>query len=239
LSNGLKKSIAYIAIILALAAGSFVLFEVMTLREVVKNPENFASGTNLEPARRDRDEGDFSRFSSFSSPDVGAEGPMTPAELAWLLREGIILDVIGNFVTGGESLDSYNARVRAYNERSRSIAYRDSDMKAAVDRVAGIKSAIVRDAIEEALKLSMPEKIAGDTASSAIWTAQSLLRVMGLLPDLPNGRESDGTSYAVKTYEIMIGVQPDGRINDVLTARLIDSCVRRLTPSGVGFSTGE
>ncbi|MDR1884977.1 MAG: peptidoglycan-binding protein [Synergistaceae bacterium] len=226
-----KKLIAYAAAIIILLCASVVTFAVMTTRDVIRNPGDFVSRPVASTASRLGED--------FSMPPAGAEGRMNASELAWMLRERIVMDVMEPFAMRGPALESYNERVRAYNDRARAIAYVDSDMNAAKRMVEERKGEIVRETINAALKLSMPPDVSGDESSQRLWTVQMLLRALAIYPDEPSGRESDGTAYAIKSYETAIGLPPTGTVDDALVSRLIETCAAKLAPADVGFDSGK
>lgn len=222
-----KKFAAYVAVLIVLAAVSFVVGEVRTTWDVVRNPDVRTGGS--EPIPRSATSSDF------VVPQAGAERNMSASELAWLLRERIVLDVWEDFTERDQGRELYNERVRAYNEHAAVISYHDSDMRVAEARVERMKRDIVEDAVAEATQALMPQEIQNDTRAREVWRAQKYLYMAGSYHKRPSGREDEETAYAVKLYQTRAGVDATGRIDEALLSHLEEAYLAKRTPASVGF----
>jgi hypothetical protein len=216
----MKKFLAYVLVLLALAAAAVVAHEVQMANEVVRNPELFIGG-DAPPAPRDD--------AMFAKPSSGKRERMTVSELAWMLRESVSLGVIEPFAERGAALDAYNARISAYNERAAEIVYVDADMETARRRVTVSLDEIVGGAVDEALDA------AADVGDGTIRRAQACLRVMGLYLSEPDGEWNDATAHAVRMFQAAIGVPVTGKADETLLEQLRWSAAKKLRPETIGF----
>jgi hypothetical protein len=229
----LKKSAIYAFIIALLAAAAFVVNEVRMTRDVMENPKLFVGGVNAGTASPPAENAE--KFLIPRDVPTGSSSRLSASELAWLLRERIILDVLQDFADRGGPLDSYNDRVRAYNELAGVVEYKEGDMRTAELRVEEIKERVVEDAMDEALERSMPPDIRSGGGSAVIWTAQKLLSAEGFYLGEPDGREGGPTAHAARMFQTASGADPGGAIDSALVSRLRAAYIRRRTPASVGF----
>jgi hypothetical protein len=221
--DNVKKYLLYAVILLILVGAALFAHELLTLRWRIENPDT----ADTPQAPRVEPGADFSRSSG--------KGPMSAAELAWILRERIVLDVMERMVSGGAELAAYNDRIREYNRLSGAIEYRESDMLAAERLVEGQKGDIVREAEAETMSLAMPLAVMNDDRASLVWRVQKYLKLLGYYPGETNGRENDGTVSAVKMFELKSGAQITGKIDERLCEALRDFWISRNIPASVGF----
>ena len=220
-----KKYLLYAVILLVLVGAALFAHELLTLNWYIENPET--GGAPTLPALRPEPGAVFSRPSG--------KGPMDAAELAWVLRERIVLDVMERMVSGGAELAAYNDRIREYNKLSGAIEYRGSDMLAAERLVEGLKGDIVREAEAETMSLAMPLAVMNDERASIVWRVQKYLKLLGYYPGETNGRENDGTASAVKLFELKSGAEITGKIDERLGEALREFWISRNIPASVGF----
>ena len=154
--GALKKYLVYAVILAVLSAGALFLNELRTAREYAEHPEYAVKAT---PPPSDRE--------VFKKP--AQSGLMDLPDLAWMLRERIILDVWASIIADGPERERYNARVREYNNLAVAIEFRESAMNSASGLVERSKGEIVRSAEDEAMSLVMPDNIEKD--------ARAILRV--------------------------------------------------------------
>jgi hypothetical protein len=219
-----KKYLLYAVILLILAGAALFTHKLLALRWYIENPEAAAP---QKPTAPRLDEAGFSR-------PLG-KGPMSAAELAWILRERIALDVMERMAAGGAELAAYNDRIREYNQLSGAIEYRESDMLAAERLVEGLKGDIVREAVAEIMSIAMPLAVMKDERASLVWRVQKYLQLLGYYPGETNGKENEGTVSAVKMFELKSGVQITGKIDERLCAALREFWISRNIPASVGF----
>jgi hypothetical protein len=218
--NAFKKYAVYAVIIVILAAAALFVNEL----EYARYPE--MTQESASPALpRPKEE--------FRRPRQG--GPMDAAELAWMIRERIILGVMERMVSGGGELDEYNARTCEYNRLSVSIEYRESDMNSALRLVEGMKDQITRSAEEETISIAMPPDIKADARASSAWRVQKYLKLLGYYPGEITGRHTPDAIAAVKTFEIRSGSLATGKIDERLADELREIWISRVTPASVGF----
>jgi hypothetical protein len=222
--GGLKKFLVYAIIIAVLSAAAVFLNELRTAREYAEHPE-FAVKAPPLSAPLDKEE--------FKKP--AQSGLMDSSELAWMLREGIILDVWERMITDETKREGYNARVREYNNLAIAIEYRESAMNSAVSLVERHKGDIVRSAEDEAMSLVMPENIKKDAHASAVWRVRKYLKLMGYYAGDITGKENRNVTDAVKTFEIRTDSEPTGKIDESLAKELREIWILRNTPVSVGF----
>ena len=170
---------------------------------------------------------------SFVKPH--SSGRMNSSQLAWMLREKIVLDIMERMVSGGPELEAYNMRVREYNALAAAIEYKESEMASAFRLVEEMKGDITRDAVMETITLAMPIKAMADSKVGTIWRAQKFLSLFGYYPVVIDGEENDGTLSAVKMYELKSDKPITGRIDESLAEDLAESWITRNTPRDVSL----
>ncbi|MDR0653316.1 MAG: peptidoglycan-binding protein [Synergistaceae bacterium] len=222
--GALKKYLAFAIILVILSAVAVFLNELRTAREYAEHPVYVGNIASPSPPD-DREE--------FRKPVQS--GLMDSRELAWMLRERIILDIWERIISDGPERDMYNARVREYNALAVAIEYRESAMNSAVSLVERSKAEIVRSAEDEAMSLVMPGDIKKDALASAVWRVQKYLRLLGYFAGDMTGKEDRNTTAAVKTFEIRAGSEPTGKIDESLAEELREIWILRNIPSYVGF----
>jgi hypothetical protein len=221
-----KKYLLYAVILLVLSGTALYAHKLFVLRWYAENPET--GGVSRKPREARVEPGD-----DFSRPS--GKGPMNAAELAWILRERIALDVTERMVEGGAELAAYNDRVREYNRLSGAIEYRESDMRAAERKVEGLKEDIVREADAAIMSAAMPLSVSGDERASLVWRVQKYLKLLGYYPGAVSGKENEGTVSAVKMFELKSGAQITGKIDERLNGALREFWISRNIPAFVGF----
>jgi hypothetical protein len=219
--DSFKKYLAYFAIIAALASGALIANALMKAREYGRDEYSAPDAPRASPGEL------------FAKPR--ASGPMNAAELAWLMRERITLDVMERMVFGGLELDEYNRRVSEYNDLASSIEYRESDMSSAERVTGGAKLDIVSAAVDETMTLTMPLGIRGDESANVTWRAQKYLRALGYYPGPPDGKQNEGTLSAVKKFELWSDIPQTGRIDENLAGKLREAWIARNIPASVGL----
>jgi hypothetical protein len=223
--GALKKYLVYAIILAILSAAAVFLNELRMTREYAEHPE-FAVKTAPQPAAASREE--------FKKP--AQSGLMDSSELAWMLRERIILDVWERIIPpDGAEREGYNARVREYNNLAVAIEYRESAMNSAVSLVERSKGEIVRSAEDEAMSIVMPENVKKDAGASAAWRVQQYLKLLGYYAGDITGKEDRKTTDAVKTFEIRTDSEPTGKIDESLAKELREIWISRNIPVSVGF----
>ncbi len=225
-----KKIAAYAVLLLTLAGTAFVVHEFRMTNEVVRHPELFLSGSGGSGGGTPHVARDDSMF---AKPPPGKRERRTAGELAWMLKESIELDVLHRFAMRGSTLDAYNARVRAYNERAETIVFVEGDMETAKRRVAVSLDEIVRGAIDDALASSSAE--AGQSGDRDIRTAQTYLRVLDFYPPEPDGRMNGETAHAVRMFRMATGLPITEEIDKNLLEVMRDALVKKLRPETIGF----
>lgn len=222
----MKKVFAYLAVLLLLVAASVVVNDWRVERELEENPDLLAGGEGGTP-RDDRD---------YAMPPPGPLGrPMFVSELAWMLRERMALDVLEDFADEGAALEAYNERVAAYNQRAVEIEYRAGELLTAEKRVDAEKGRIVADALDEGLRLAMPDEWRGNAAAARIWTVQKFLKLLGFYAGRVTGRTSATTEMAIRLYLERTGDAWSGSVDDALAGRLRNDYLAARTPERVGF----
>ncbi|MDR1132704.1 MAG: peptidoglycan-binding protein [Synergistaceae bacterium] len=222
--GALKKYLAYAIILAVLSAAAIFLNELRMAREYAEHPE-YALNTTPSAAPADEEE--------YAKPVQS--GLMDSPELAWMLRERIILDVWEPIVSDGTVLDRYNIRVKEYNALASTIEYKESAMNSAVSLVAGAKVEIVRSAEEEAMSLVMPENLKKDARAAVVWRVQKYLKLLGYYAGDVTGKEDRNTEAAVKTFEIRTDSEATGKIDETLANELREIWISRNIPNTVGF----
>ncbi|MDR3166171.1 MAG: peptidoglycan-binding protein [Synergistaceae bacterium] len=217
----LKKYLAYAIILAVLSAVAVFLNELRVTREYAEHPE-YAARTTPPPA--DGEE--------FKKP--ARSGLMNSAELAWMLRERMILDVTERMIPDGREL-GYNARAREYNNLAAAIEYKESAMNSAASLVERSKAEIIRIAEDEAMSLVMPESLKKDARASVVWRVQKYLKLLGYYAGDITGKEDRNTTAAVKTFEIRTDSEPTGKIDESLAKELREIWISRNIPDTVGF----
>ncbi|MDR1578789.1 MAG: peptidoglycan-binding protein [Synergistaceae bacterium] len=220
--GALKKYLVYAIILAVLSAAAVFLNELRTAREYAEHPE-FAVKTPPAPSRGEE----------FRKPSQS--GLMDSSELAWMLREGIILDVWDRIISDGPERERYNARVREYNDLAVAIEYRESAMNSAVTLVERSKGEVVRSSEDEAMSLVMPENIKKDARASVVWRVQKYLKLLGYYAGDITGKEERKTTDAVKTFEIRTDSEPTGKIDEPFAKELREIWISRNIPVSVGF----
>jgi hypothetical protein len=220
----MKKYLAYAVIMIVLAGAALFVSEIREADEYTRHPESVQSGAVAVRPRTGE---------VFAKP--GGDGPRSSAELAWILREKIALDVMERMVTGGIELDVYNDRVREYNRLSSNVEYRESDMAAAERAVQDKKGGIVRETVSETIALSMPLKTRNDGQANVVWRVQKYLALLGYYPGRINGEENEGTISAVKMFEIRSDAEESGKIDERLAGVLSEIWITRNTPAAAGL----
>ncbi|MDR1509590.1 MAG: peptidoglycan-binding protein [Synergistaceae bacterium] len=223
-----KKYLFYAVILLILAGAALFIHEASTLRWYALYPEASVGG-----APHDTRAPYSAPGTAFSRPS--GKNPMNAADLAWILRERIALGVMERMAAGGAELAAYNERVREYNRVAGAIEYRESDMLAAERLVEGLKGDIVRETDAEIMSVAIPLSVLNDDRASLVWQVQKYLNLLGYYPGEANGKESKGTTSAVKMFELKSGVQVTGRIDERLSAALREFWISRNIPVTVGF----
>jgi hypothetical protein len=215
-SDNVKKLIAYAAILAVIAGAVLVVMEVSLTRQAVRNPGLFATEPpdGRPSPRQPRDE------PLFVKPPARGEDPLSPSEVAWVLRERVALDVIGDFMTRGADASAYNERIREYNGMASSIRASDNALSTAKRRVIELKGEIVEESLREAMEIAAPRQIKGDTRAETVWEAQTYLRKLGVFSGRPDGVSGGDTDYAVRTFQIRAGMEITGEIDDKLLSRL-------------------
>jgi hypothetical protein len=224
--GALKKYIVYAIILAVLSAAAIFINELRTAREYAEHPE-FASGAAQlsVPATESREE--------FRKP--AQSGLMDSPELAWMLRERIILDIWERIIQDGPEREGYNARVREYNNLAVAIEYRESAMNSAVSLVERLKNETVRSAEDEAMSLVIPENVKKAPRASAVWRVQKYLKLLGYHAGDVTGKEDRNTADAVKTFELRTGSELTGKIDEPLAQELREIWISRNIPVSVGF----
>jgi hypothetical protein len=223
-----KKYLLYAVILLVLSGAALFAHEVLALRWYAENPETTAGVTPRKPRAPYSAPGtDFSRPSG--------KNPMNTAELAWILRERIVLDVMERMAAGGAELAAYNERVREYNRMAGAIEYRESDMLAAERLVEGLKRDIVSEADAEIMSIAIPLSVLNDARAFLVWQVQKYLNLLGYYPGKANGEENEGTTSAVEMFELKSDVQITGKIDERLSEALREFWISRNIPVSVGF----
>jgi hypothetical protein len=238
-----KKFLLYGIVIFTLVLTSFVAREVAEVWDRLDNPDRYIRETPAPRASSPAPDTPNTQ-KNFARPLPGERGAWSVPELAWILRERIELNVMEALVGDGDSsktpkpLEIYNGRVEEYNALASVIEYRERDMRAAEDLVEGEKAGIVRDAFDEALDMTMPERVreARDGGEARdIWTVQKFLKIMGLYQGALSGSMDSATEYAVKMFQIGAGAPVTGRADAALAKSLRDLWIARNTPDRVGF----
>ncbi|MDR1650372.1 MAG: peptidoglycan-binding protein [Synergistaceae bacterium] len=226
--NRLKKTVLYSVILTVFAVSAFFVNELRTLREYEEHPE-YLRGKDPAVPRQAAQAGDF------VEPADGRTGPMSAPELAWLLREGIELNVLEDIAEEGRVLELYNGKVRKYNSLASVIEYKESDMRDALQTVERRKADIVREAEAKYMEMSMPGEVKSDPGASLVWYAQKYLRMLGYYPGSADGRLNEGIVSSVKMFQIMKDVPAAGQIDEELVAVLREFWTARKIPRNVGF----
>jgi hypothetical protein len=222
--GALKKYLLYAIILVVLSATAIFLNEFRITREYAEHPELAAKTAPLS---------DTAGGEKFKKP--AQSGLMDSPELAWILRERIILDVWESVISDGPEREAYNTRAMEYNNLAVAIEYRESAMNSAVILVERSKAEIVRSAEDEAMSLVMPESVKKDASASAVWRVQKYLKLLGYHAGGVTGKEDRATSDAVKTFEIRTGSAATGKIDESLAKDLREIWILRNTPFSVGF----
>lgn len=223
----MKKILLYAVILVALVGLSLSANEIRVKKEAKRNPEAFAPSD--APLFVARDAADY------TMPPAGGSPRMKPSELAWMLREKLILDVMKEFAIYEPAVGKYNERTRRYNDRSTSIGYVEGEMKTAIRRVEAAREEIVRDAIEMSLDVAMPGEIRAKARSTQVWRAQMCMRVLGVYTRPPDGKMGDSVSYAVKIYQTRAGLAATGRVDDALLQQLKAAIAKKYAQQRIGF----
>lgn len=213
----LYKLLAYSSIIVFLVAAGLIAGNVMQTRDAAPSRGASVSGN----------------AKLLSLPDAGKNAVWSVSDLAWVLEERIVLDVMEAFASAQEDVEEYNERVLRYNDRASAIVYRDSEMEEAVRLVEAKKAEIVRSAVLEAS--SAPKIPHGDEEFETIWRAQSCLAAIGFYLGRVDGRMDGDTEYAIMSYQVDIGLEPTGTLDGDLLSRLEEGLLARYTPEEVGF----
>jgi hypothetical protein len=221
--GALKKYLAYAIILAVLSAAAIFLNELRMAREYAEHPEYTL---NTTPAAAPADEEEYAK--------PAQSGLMDSPELAWMLRERIILDVWEPIVSDGTVLDRYNVRVKEYNALATAIEYKESAMNSAVSLVEGAKVEIARSAEEEAMSLVLPEKIKKDARAEIVWRVQKYLKLLGYYAGDVTGKEDGNTEAAVKIFEIRTDSEATGKIDETLANELREIWISRNIPNTVG-----
>lgn len=223
----MRKILVYVVVVLIIATLAYVISEVTMTREVVRDPE-----VRTLPAQ-----GTPVNGTAFTEPVSGKDKPWTVDELAWALKERVVLDILEAFASTEVEIDAYNERVAEYDELASVIHYRDADMAEAVRLVYSQKETIVREALHEAS--AAPKLPHGDEEFERVWRAQSYLRAMGYYLGTIDGKANDDTDYAVMSYQINVEEEPTGTVDEKLLSQLEESLVIGYTPETVSFETVE
>ena len=227
MKRGARKFLAYFVTLALLVAAALVANEVRQTREVIRNPQ-----VSTLSAPRAAPTGDAENP---SEPPAGKEKSWSVDDLAWALKERIVLDILEDFAASQPEIDAYNERVTAYNKRASLISYKESDMAAAVRLVESQKEEIVRAALREAS--AAPKLPHGDAAFERVWRAQSYLRAMGYYLGTVDGEMNGDTEYAIMNYQVHIETGSTGTIDEALLLQLEESLTIRYTPEEVGFNS--
>jgi hypothetical protein len=224
--GALKKYLVYAVILAVLLAAAVFLNALRVAREYAEHPE--LAVKTLPPAAPAGGE-------EFKKPTQS--GLMVAPELAWMLRERIILDVWERVLADadGPERERYNARVREYNDLAVAIEYRESAMNFAVSLVERLKGEIVRSAEDETMSLIMPEDVKKDARATVVWRVQKYLKLLGYHAGGVTGKNDRATVDAVKTFEIRTGSSVTGEIDESLGKELREIWISRNTPTSVGF----
>jgi len=88
----------------------------------------------------------------YDMPPIGAEYTFTIAQIRWILREGIRIEVMRNIVnpSNATAVDKFNSIVSDYNARVSEFRYIAQDMENAQREIEAIRSQIVWEAANEA-----------------------------------------------------------------------------------------
>ena len=225
MKRGARKFLAYFVILVLLVAVAFVVNEVRQTREVIRNPQ---VSTLSAPRAAPAGDGAVSL-----EPPAGKEKPWSVDELAWALKERIVLDILEDFAVAQPEIDAYNERTVAYNKRASLISYKESDMAEAIRLVESHKEEIVRAALQEAS--TAPKLPHGDAAFERLWRVQSYLKAMGYYLGTVDGEKNGDTEYAIMGYQVHVEVEPTGAVDEALLQQLEESLTIRYTPERVGF----
>lgn len=225
MKRGLRKFLAYLVILVLLVAVAFVVNEVRQTREVIRNPQ-----VSTLSAPRPAPNGEAERA---PEAPAGKEKPWSVDDLAWALRERIVLDILEDFASAQPEIDAYNERVAAYNKRASLISYKEADMVEAVRLVESHKEGVVREALLEAS--AAPKLPHGDATFERVWRVQSYLKAMGYYLGTVDGEMNGDTEYAIMNYQVHIETEPSGAIDEALLHQLEESLTIRYTPESVGF----
>jgi hypothetical protein len=227
-----KKYLLYAIVLLVLALGALFTHKLFELRWYAENPE--PTGGSIQRARTPSPRETETVFSRPSG-----RVPMNTAELAWMLREKLALDIMERMAVGQAEIKAYNDRAGEYNRLSGSIEYRQSDMLAAERLVEGLKEDIVRETDAEAMSLAIPLSAQGDDRAQEVWRVQKYLKLLGYYPGEANGLENESTISAVKMFELKSGEDITGKIDERLSNALREFWISRNVPAGVGFGKDD
>ena len=208
-----KKALAFCVVIIVLMLGSFLWTEFLSPHGLTLPKSSETPGDSPHPLP-------LSAVELYKKPAPGRKGNLTPSELAWALREQLMLDIMADVVEGRSGVAMYNDRTAQYNELAGRFDYLEPDMRAALGRVENDREKIVSEAVDEALAASLPEALRSDQAAASVWKAQLFLRLRGLYLSKPTGRMDGDTAYAVKTYQMHRKESQTGKVDENLLARL-------------------
>jgi hypothetical protein len=209
-----KKLLAYFVILIVLAALSAIAWELYISKQYHERPEIFSNGKNNAPDNVTQSAETFVR------PSSGAK-ELSARELAWLLRERIVLDIIADFVNSNANRAEFNSRLGIYNELAEAPKVTESTIKSASSILNGELESIINDAIKEAANAAVPEKIAGDALARGIWEVQTYLKISSIYLKNPTGVMDKDTVYAIKEFESRLGEKnPRGEVTPSLISRL-------------------